>query len=85
MAMRNKDEKCTDRNILEILRMEMEAVLLLITASNDVYLCKRLSSNTHHTSLVVFKMWNWFLQAQLLFSFTLKVENYSLRHYQRVI
>lgn len=37
MTMRNKDEKCTDRNILEILRMEMEAVLLLITASNDVY------------------------------------------------
>lgn len=41
MTMRNKDEKCTDHNILEILKMEMEAVLLLITASNDVYLCKR--------------------------------------------
>lgn len=37
MTMRNKDEKCTDHNILEILKMEMEAVLLLITASNDVY------------------------------------------------
>lgn len=85
MTMRNKDEKCTDHNILEILKMEMEAVLLLITASNDVYLCKRTVIKYPSYRFVIFKMWNYFLQAQLLFSFTLKVENYSLRHYQRVI
>lgn len=36
IIMNNKDNKCTIHNIREILKMEMKAMLLLVTISNDV-------------------------------------------------
>lgn len=65
--MSNKDKKCTEYNILVILKMEMEAILLLLLVMMSV---KLLSSNIHHTSLPAFKMCNWLLQAQSLFGFS---------------